>query len=267
MISEDCQFGNGRITKSQLNALESGLDSLFSSLNIEVEFTKHFFDRVNDGRNKSQITLCELSDLFQALYRKYNLHLLDLSSKRKEIEEMVKSITTNINIPFHMKWNNNKNELELIAKTIMRKKDFRTRTRVLKVESFKEFMKERWVRSGESSWHGNIEVFVNPTGKELRGMPESLRGWIAQNGNFYAGSDGIHPDIAKTAGNEMDKRTSVPIIITDRTDKLTTITFGDAIYNTKFKNDYEAAVKQIESSLWIRRMYPNATITGEIYDF
>jgi len=45
------------ITNTQLNALEKALDNLFSSLNIDVEFTRHFIDRANDDRNGQQITM------------------------------------------------------------------------------------------------------------------------------------------------------------------------------------------------------------------
>ena len=142
MLNERCEFGEGKITRQQLNSLERALDQLFASLGIEVEFTKHFFDRVNHERNKRQITLCELSQLFSNLYKKFGLHLQQIGDT-KEVDEVVKSVSTNINIPFHIKWNPRKREIELIAKTIMRKKDFKTRTKVLRVESYKQFMKRQ----------------------------------------------------------------------------------------------------------------------------
>lgn len=142
MLNERCEFGEGKITRQQLNSLERALDQLFASLGIEIEFTKHFFDRVNHERNKRQITLCELSQLFSSLYKKFGLHLQQIGDT-KEVDEVVKSVSTNINIPFHIKWNPRKREIELIAKTIMRKKDFKTRTKVLRVESYKQFMKRQ----------------------------------------------------------------------------------------------------------------------------
>jgi hypothetical protein len=53
------------ITPAQLNALEKALDALFKSLGIDVEFTRHFIDRVNDERNQEQITMPELVNMFK----------------------------------------------------------------------------------------------------------------------------------------------------------------------------------------------------------
>ena len=44
------------ITKSDLDQLEKYADRLFGAVGIDVEFTRHFLDRVNDERNKKQIT-------------------------------------------------------------------------------------------------------------------------------------------------------------------------------------------------------------------
>ena len=49
-------FLNENITQKQLNAIESYADRLFRAVDIDVEFTRHFIDRVNDSRNKKQIT-------------------------------------------------------------------------------------------------------------------------------------------------------------------------------------------------------------------
>ena len=40
------------ITKSQLDALEAAADKVFGKLGIDIEFTRHFLDRVNDERNR-----------------------------------------------------------------------------------------------------------------------------------------------------------------------------------------------------------------------
>ena len=44
------------IKKSDLDQIEKYADRLFASLDIDVEFTRHFLDRVNDQRNRKQIT-------------------------------------------------------------------------------------------------------------------------------------------------------------------------------------------------------------------
>ena len=60
-----------KITKSDLDQVEKYADRLFAALGIDVEFTKHFMDRVNDARNIKQITTSELIRLFKQSYKKY----------------------------------------------------------------------------------------------------------------------------------------------------------------------------------------------------
>jgi hypothetical protein len=52
------------ITKADLDQIEKYADKLFAKVGIDVEFTRHFLDRVNDERNKKQITSAELTRLF-----------------------------------------------------------------------------------------------------------------------------------------------------------------------------------------------------------
>jgi len=111
------------ITRQDLMNLEKMLDSLFNKLGIDIEFTKHFLDRVNDIRNVTQIRLSELSDLFRKEFLRFGDTLADM---KDGVEAVLTDITTNINVPFVMKWNSSTKEMELIAKTVMRKKNFMT---------------------------------------------------------------------------------------------------------------------------------------------
>ena len=43
------------ITKKILDGIEKYADKLFKSVGIDVVFTKHFLDRVNDRRNQKDI--------------------------------------------------------------------------------------------------------------------------------------------------------------------------------------------------------------------
>ena len=47
-ISED-------VSRSDLDQIERYADKLFAAVGIDVEFTRHFLDRVNDERNKKPI--------------------------------------------------------------------------------------------------------------------------------------------------------------------------------------------------------------------
>ena len=57
------------ITQGDLSQLERFADKLFAKVGIDVEFTKHFLDRVNDERNKKQITMSELTRLFKQEFK------------------------------------------------------------------------------------------------------------------------------------------------------------------------------------------------------
>ena len=113
----------GEITKAHLNAIEKYADKLFSKVGIDVEFTRHFLDRVNDVRNKKQITNAELVRLFKQTYAKYGKKIAKLGP---DAEAVLNDIRTDVNMPFVLKWDAKNNELDMVAKTVMRKKDFKT---------------------------------------------------------------------------------------------------------------------------------------------
>ena len=113
----------GEITKAHLNAIEKYADKLFSKVGIDVEFTRHFLDRVNDVRNKKQITNAELVRLFKQTYAKYGKKIAKLGP---DAEAVLNDIKTDVNMPFVLKWDAKNNELDMVAKTVMRKKDFKT---------------------------------------------------------------------------------------------------------------------------------------------
>lgn len=105
------------LTRRDLNQVERVANSWFDKYGIDVKFTRHFLDRVNDERNGKQITKNELIDLFKRLALQYG----DNISKNKiEIEAVAVDLFSDINIPMVLK-----ND-EIVSKTVMRKKDFRT---------------------------------------------------------------------------------------------------------------------------------------------
>ena len=85
---------------------------------VDVVLTdKHFFDRLNDPRNGKEISNAELIGFFKRL-AKHKKEFVEFLEKYKEV--VATDDRTNINIPF-MKQSN-----KAIAKTIMRKNDFKT---------------------------------------------------------------------------------------------------------------------------------------------
>ena len=121
------------VKKSDLDQLERYADRLFASLGIDVEFTKHFLDRVNDERNVKQITPSELTRLFKQSYKKHGKTIAKLGA---DAEAVINDMKTDINMPFVL--NLKGGELELVAKTVMRKKNFKSPDKKLSFESFKE---------------------------------------------------------------------------------------------------------------------------------
>jgi hypothetical protein len=109
------------ITKQDLDGVEKYADRLYKAVGIDVEFTRHFLDRVNDTRNKKQMTVAELIRLFKQSYKKYGKKIAKLGP---DAEAVINDMQTDVNMPFVLKWDGK--ELDLVAKTVMRKKDFKT---------------------------------------------------------------------------------------------------------------------------------------------
>ena len=122
------------VTQQQIDALERVLDKVFAQVGIDVEFTRHFLDRVNDERNRKQITVKELAMLFKKEFQRWGKEIAKLGPDQ---EAVMKDLDSDINIPFALKWNGS--ELELIAKTVMRKPNFRTTNKEFPVENIEDY--------------------------------------------------------------------------------------------------------------------------------
>ena len=112
------------ISISQLNQVEKHLDKIWAKVGIDVEFTRHFHDRVNDERNKKPISTAEIIRIYREIYKKYGKPISKLSNG---VEILLKDMSTDINVPVVLKWDGK--EFDMIAKTVMRKKNFKSRTR------------------------------------------------------------------------------------------------------------------------------------------
>ena len=120
------------LTQSELDQLEVFADRLFAKVGIDVEFTRHFLDRVNDERNVKQITASELTRLFKQEYKRWGKPIAQMGPDK---EAVLKDLATDVNIPFALRWDKENNELDLIAKTVMRKKNFKTTNPEFEVQS------------------------------------------------------------------------------------------------------------------------------------
>jgi len=103
------------MSMSQLKSVERYAEKQLSP--EDIEFSNHFFDRLNDPRNGKEISDAELTGFFKRLSR-HKKQFKDFLEKYKQI--VVKDKRYDINIPFVKTAN------QIIAKTVMRKDDFKT---------------------------------------------------------------------------------------------------------------------------------------------
>ena len=130
MFTESYEPINEEITQQDLKTIESYADKLFKTVGIDISFTRHFLDRVNDARNVGQITADELTALFRKTYEKHGKKILKLGP---DAEAVIADMASNVNMPFVLKWDRDSEELDLVAKTVMRKKNFMTSNQKLSV--------------------------------------------------------------------------------------------------------------------------------------
>jgi hypothetical protein len=117
LTEEDCTI----YTNKQLTDLEKFADNLLDKWGIDIEFTKHFGDRMSDNRNTPCIKLAELQQLMKKIDK-------DKGKKIKshdEGEAVLVDLQKDLNLPFVIDIDKD-GEFTLTLKTIMRKKDFKT---------------------------------------------------------------------------------------------------------------------------------------------
>ena len=117
------------ISKKDLDQVEKYADKLFVAVGIDVEFTRHFLDRANDERNKKPISTAELIRLFRLTYKKHGKKIPKMGANAQAV---LHDMETDVNLPFVLNVDRN-GMLDLVAKTVMRKKDFKTRNQKLEV--------------------------------------------------------------------------------------------------------------------------------------
>jgi hypothetical protein len=118
------------MAKTDMDAVEKYADSQMNPTDVDLgKETDHFFQRLNDPRNGKEISPAELTGLFKRLARNKK-KFLEFLKQYKEF--VVKDRVSNINIAFI------KVADRLIAKTVMRKADFKSSTPVFTTESINE---------------------------------------------------------------------------------------------------------------------------------
>ena len=120
---------NEDVTQKQLSDLEKFADRLLDKFGIDIEFTRHFADRMNDERNKPAISIAELQRVFKKIAKNKAKNI----RQNPDIEAVLKDIQADLNLPIVINYDSEKDEYEVVNKTIMRKKNFGTSSKVIKV--------------------------------------------------------------------------------------------------------------------------------------
>ena len=113
-------------TQKDVNDLEKFADRILAKYGIDVEFTRHFVDRLNDPRNSPEIKVSELQRFFKKIQRNKGKNIRN----NPDVEAVLKDMSTNLNLPVVIKTKGD-DSFEVTNKTIMRKKDFKTTSKVI----------------------------------------------------------------------------------------------------------------------------------------
>lgn len=190
------------ITPKDLKNVENYADELFSDVGVDVAFTNHFLDRVNDLRNKQDITPEELKWLYQKAHDRY----ADAISKLPPGQERVLTDPdTQINIPFAMNWDGKSPNMDMVGKTVMRKKDFKSHTPKLQLE---EVIEEAIGRIKKIKLNG---IYYHGTAVQAEDdlFSEFNPGYSDWDATWFSSDENIAEEFADTAGRDDSETTAI----------------------------------------------------------
>jgi hypothetical protein len=107
------------ITREDIRELEKFADGLLDKFGIDIEFTKHFGERMSDERNAPCITIKELKEFFRKVYANQGTKI----KANKGHEVVLKDLQRSLNMPVVVELDRN-GEVDVRFKTIMRKRNF-----------------------------------------------------------------------------------------------------------------------------------------------
>ena len=129
------------ITPKQLSDTRRSVNKQFSSLGMSVDLqTRHFKKRVDDRRNDKPISSAELIGVFKRAAKKWKsnnftdtiLNTIDSVTGTKDQQAVIYDKQTDINVAAVLNTTRSRTP-EFVVKTILRKKDFETRSPKLEV--------------------------------------------------------------------------------------------------------------------------------------
>jgi hypothetical protein len=127
MISFKQHIAEQNVSMKQMKDFEQVVDKLFKKFDMDFNFTRHFADRMGDDRNNPEITLKELAELIKKIYARQGKSIKGVAGAEAVIKDMQKDL----NIPVAVTYDQKNDEFDVVMKTIMRKKNFKTPNKII----------------------------------------------------------------------------------------------------------------------------------------
>jgi hypothetical protein len=118
------------VTAAQLKDVEKFADRILDKFGVDVQFTRHFEQRMNHTRNNPGITVSELQQLFKKIAKKKAVDI----KKNPDTDAIIKDMQKDLNMPIAIEYDKQKDEFKIITKTIMRKKNFKSYDKLITTE-------------------------------------------------------------------------------------------------------------------------------------
>ena len=147
-----------KFTQRDVDDVEKFADRILRKYDIDIEFTRHFIDRLNDPRNNPEIKIAELQRFFKKIQRAKGQNIRN----NPDVELVLKDMSSNLNLPVVIKKRGD--SFEVINKTIMRKPDFKTTSKVIRYEESNPRIPRKKGQPAGSDKHSDLYTDENPRG-------------------------------------------------------------------------------------------------------
>ena len=147
-----------KFTQRDIDDVEKFADRILKKYDIDIEFTRHFIDRLNDPRNNPEIKIAELQRFFKKIQRAKGQNIRN----NPDVELVLKDMSSNLNLPVVIKKRGD--SFEVVNKTIMRKPDFKTTSKVIRYEESNPRIPRKKGQPAGSDKHSDLYTDENPRG-------------------------------------------------------------------------------------------------------
>ena len=147
-----------KFTQRDIDYVEKFADRILKKYDIDIEFTRHFIDRLNDPRNNPEIKIAELQRFFKKIQRAKGQN----NRNNTDVELVLKDMSSNLNLPVVIKKRGD--SFEVINKAIMRKPDFKTTSKVIRYEESNPRIPRKKGQPAGSDKHSDLYTDENPRG-------------------------------------------------------------------------------------------------------